>query len=138
MPIDRVSTSKSCVVCIGMEFLFFSQHLKVCRIWSPPVYLKRWYACIKATEKSQLSDSCSFTNLLYKSLKCREGALFERINSILERRRSVGNIYFWKVWTIYWLNVEYIWISMLLLLHNVFENTYLHILSPVYTVLFMK
>ena len=72
------------------------------------VYLKRCFACVKVREKSQLSDSCSFTNLLYRSLKCHEGALFERINSILERRRSVGNIYFWKVWTIYWLNAEYI------------------------------
>ena len=32
------------------------------------VYLKRCFACVKVREKSQLSDSCSFTNLLYKSL----------------------------------------------------------------------
>ena len=46
IPIDRVPTSKSCVFCLGIKFLFFP-HLTVS--WSLPVariiFLKRCYAC---------------------------------------------------------------------------------------------
>ena len=43
IPIDRVPTSKSCVFCLGMKFLFFlvSWSLPVARI----IFLKRCYAC---------------------------------------------------------------------------------------------
>ena len=80
IPIDIVPTSKSCVFCWhGIAFLFF-------HIWQFPgpfllqglfssLSIKRCYACIKVPEKSQSSDSCGFTNLLYYSLKCHDGDL---------------------------------------------------------------
>ena len=44
----------------------------------------------KGSEKSQFSDSCGFTNLLYKSLKCQEACFFERMKQIAEE--AIGNI----------------------------------------------
>ena len=90
VPIDRVPTSKSCVFCIRMDSCF--QHLTVS--WSLPVekiiFLKLLKVLFKykGSEKSQSSDSCGFTNLLYKSLKCHEA--FERIKQLAEE--AIGNI----------------------------------------------
>ena len=91
IPIDRVPTSKSCVFFKGMVPFF--QHLTVS--WSLPVeriiFLKpRCYHKYKGSEKSQFSDSCGFTNLLYKSLKCHEAYFFERIKQLAEE--AIGNI----------------------------------------------
>ena len=73
IPIDRVPTSKSCVFCLGIKFLFFP-NLTVS--WSLPV------ARIIFLKSSQI-QSGGFTNLLCKSVKC-----LERIKSALQRKRS--------------------------------------------------
>ena len=72
IPIDRVPTSKSCLFCLGIKFLFF--HLTVS--WSLPV------ARIIFLKSSQI-QSGGFTNLLCNSVKC-----LERIKSALQRKRS--------------------------------------------------
>ena len=69
-------------------FLFF-QHLTVS--WSLLIemiislklmcYARRYKL---GSEKSQSSDCCGFTDLLYKSLKCHEAYFFERIKQLAE------------------------------------------------------
>jgi len=73
IPIDRVPTSKSCVFCLGIKFLFFPIWPF---LWSLPV------ARIMFLKSSQI-QSRGFTNLLCKSVKC-----LERIKSALQRKRS--------------------------------------------------
>ena len=83
IPIDRVPTSKSCVFCIGMAS-FFPERIISLKL----MCYARWYKL--GSEKSQSSDCCGFTNLLYKSLKCHEAYFFERIKQLAEE--AIGNI----------------------------------------------
>ena len=74
------------------EWIPFFEHLTVS--WSLPVeriiFSKQAQCKYKGSEKSQSSDSCGFTNLLYKSLKCQEAYCFERIKQLAEK--GIGNI----------------------------------------------
>ena len=83
IPIDRVPTSKSCVFCIGMDS-FFPERIISLKLMC---YARRYKL---GSEKSQSSDCCGFTNLLYKSLKCHEAYFFERIKQLAEE--AIGNI----------------------------------------------
>ena len=93
IPVDRVPTSKTCVFCIGMDSFFpiFDSFL-VSSCWKD--YFLKLMCCARryklGSEKSQSSDCCGFTNLLYKSLKCHEAYFFERIKQLAEE--AISNI----------------------------------------------
>ena len=70
---------------------------------------------------------------LYKSLKCHEVSFWKNKISFADGGISKKHFFFENLNHLL-INVEYIWISILQVLHN----KYLHILGHIYTVLYMK
>ena len=87
IPVDRVPTSKSCVFCLGIKFLFFL-------IWPfiGPFLLQElfsWKGVMHVTfyevpEENHVPDSVWW---LYKPV-CKSVKCLERIKSALQRKRS--------------------------------------------------